>query len=74
MLELLEARLSNKEIAACLVISVPTVKWHAANAYRKLRLSNRRPAVRETLTPHELAVLRLLVEPADDSGDRARAR
>src|SRR5687768_1005266 len=40
VLELLEARFSNQEIAACLVISVPTVQWHATNAYRKLHLSN----------------------------------
>jgi|SRR3954451_16827758 len=38
VLELLEARLSNTEIAACLVISVPTVRRHAANAYRKLQV------------------------------------
>jgi DNA-binding NarL/FixJ family response regulator len=62
VLELLDARLSNQEIATCLVTSVPEVKRHAANAYRKLRLSNRSPTVREVLTPHELAVLRLLVD------------
>jgi ATP/maltotriose-dependent transcriptional regulator MalT len=61
VLELLEARLSNWEIASCLAISQPAVEWHAANVCRKLRLSNRSPAVREALTPHELAVLRLLV-------------
>src|SRR4026209_328242 len=59
VLELLEARLSNREIAACLAISVPAVEWHAANAYRKLRLSNHRPSVREALSPHELALLLL---------------
>ena len=48
VLDLLEARLSSEEISACLLISVPAVRWHAANAYRKLRLSNRRPACRRS--------------------------
>jgi ATP/maltotriose-dependent transcriptional regulator MalT len=51
VLDLLEARLSHKEIAACLEISVPTVEWHAANTYRKLRLVNSRSAMGETNTP-----------------------
>ena len=62
VLELLDARLSKQEIAACLVTSVSAVTWHAANVSRKLRLSNRSPTVREVLTPHELAVLGLLVD------------
>src|SRR3954469_22702136 len=45
VLELLGARLSNNEIAGCLMISEPTVKRHAANAYRKLRVSHRRLAI-----------------------------
>lgn len=50
VLELLEARLSHQEIAACLVISVSAVERHAASTYRKLRLVDSRPAVRAANT------------------------
>ena len=54
VLELLEARLSNKEIAVRLVISTPTVKRHAANVYRKLGVPGRRQAVRRA---HALSLI-----------------
>jgi ATP/maltotriose-dependent transcriptional regulator MalT len=54
VLELLEARLSNKEIASALDISSETVKKHAASLYRKLDASDRRTAVARA---HELRLL-----------------
>ena len=45
VLELLEERLSNKEIARRLVISPATVKRHTLSIYRKLGVSSRRDAV-----------------------------
>jgi LuxR family maltose regulon positive regulatory protein len=44
VLELLEQRLSNKEIAQRLVISPATVKRHTLNIYAKLGVSSRREA------------------------------
>jgi DNA-binding NarL/FixJ family response regulator len=34
--------MSNKEIAADLVVTVKAVEWHLSNVYRKLDLSSRR--------------------------------
>ena len=45
ILQLLEARLSNKEISSALIVSLETVKKHAANIYRKLAVPGRREAV-----------------------------
>ena len=45
VLELLEERLSNKEIARRLVTSPATVKRHTLSIYCKLGVSSRRDAV-----------------------------
>lgn len=45
ILSLFSQRLSNKEIASELFISVNTVKRHAVNIYQKLEVHNRREAV-----------------------------
>ena len=45
ILELLQKRLSNKEIAEKLFISTATVKGHLQNIYGKLNVSKRREAV-----------------------------
>jgi LuxR family transcriptional regulator, maltose regulon positive regulatory protein len=45
ILRLLESRLSNKEIAATLLISTETVKKHISNIFQKLRVDGRREAV-----------------------------
>lgn len=50
ILSLLEADLSNKEIAAHLFIELPTVKNHVHNILRKLHASSRRDAVRHART------------------------
>jgi LuxR family maltose regulon positive regulatory protein len=45
VLKLIEAGCSNQEIAAELVISMPTVKRHISNIYAKLGASSRTQAV-----------------------------
>jgi len=45
LLSLIAKGLSNQEIAQRLFISLPTVKWHASNIYRKLGVRNRTQAV-----------------------------
>jgi len=45
LFELLEAGLSTREIAACLVISPFTVKRHTISLYQKLQVHDRRQAV-----------------------------
>ena len=45
VLRLLDARLSNQEIAGVLLISADTVKKHTINIYQKLHVSGRREAV-----------------------------
>ncbi len=49
VLELLAARLSNKEIAERLSVSAETVKKHNLNLYRKLHVEGRRQAVAAAL-------------------------
>jgi LuxR family maltose regulon positive regulatory protein len=49
VLERLNRRLSNKEIAEELFISPLTVKRHASNIYNKLGVDNRRQAIRRSL-------------------------
>jgi LuxR family transcriptional regulator, maltose regulon positive regulatory protein len=45
LLKLIEAGFSNQEIAAKLVISLPTVKRHISNIYTKLEASSRTQAI-----------------------------
>src|SRR6185503_10773975 len=54
ILTLLEARLSDKEIADSLHISAWTVKKHTTNIYQKLQVGSRREAV---ATAHALGLL-----------------
>ena len=45
ILRFMAARLSNREIADELFLSVNTVKWHARNLYAKLEVAKRTAAV-----------------------------
>jgi len=45
VLKLIEAGCSNQEIAARLVISLPTVKRHISNIYAKLGVNSRTQAI-----------------------------
>ena len=49
VLGLLSKGLANKQIAAVLVISEHTVKFHVSSIYQKLNVTNRTEAVREGL-------------------------
>ena len=49
VLQLLAERLSNREIADKLFISLGTVKRHTANIYQKLSVEGRRPAVAKAI-------------------------
>ncbi|HZO24637.1 MAG TPA: helix-turn-helix transcriptional regulator [Chloroflexota bacterium] len=48
VLKLVEAGLSQTEIAAILAISMPTVKRHLANIYHKISTTSRRQSDRQT--------------------------
>jgi LuxR family maltose regulon positive regulatory protein len=50
VLELMALRLTNKEIAAQLLISVGTVKQHAYNINQKLHVKGRRQAVAKAIS------------------------
>jgi LuxR family maltose regulon positive regulatory protein len=45
LLQLIAAGMSNQEVAADLVLTVGTVKWHLSNIYSKLGVSSRTQAV-----------------------------
>jgi len=45
VLRLIAEGLSNEEIAQRLVLSLPTIKWHASNIYGKLGVKSRTEAV-----------------------------
>ena len=47
VLQLIQAQMTNQEIADELVISLPTVKRHTSNIYGKLAVNRRRQAVRK---------------------------
>jgi LuxR family maltose regulon positive regulatory protein len=64
VLELMAQRLTNKEIAAQLVISVGTVKQHAYNINQKLHVKGRRKAVAKAIS--------LNIIPPDQSKSRKR--
>jgi LuxR family maltose regulon positive regulatory protein len=62
VLRLLDARMSNKEIASALSISVETVRKHAVNIYQKLQVGGRREAVSRA---HGLGLLRIVPRSPD---------
>jgi LuxR family transcriptional regulator, maltose regulon positive regulatory protein len=54
VLTLIADGLSNREIAAELVLSLPTIKWHTSNIYGKLGVGNRVTAVARARELHIL--------------------
>jgi LuxR family maltose regulon positive regulatory protein len=71
VLGLLEARLTNEEIARTLQISTATVRKHTVNIYQKLQVSGRRHAVAQAIALGLLpsAASRPSAPPASPSGD-----
>src|SRR5690242_5027241 len=65
ILRLLNAGLSDREIAARLVITLGTVKWYNRQIYGKLSVSNRAQVVNRTL---ELGLLERELSPAVPRG------
>jgi len=63
VLRLLDARMSNKEIAHALTISVETARKHAANIYQKLQVRSRREA---SARAHSLGLLRVPPRSTDE--------
>jgi ATP/maltotriose-dependent transcriptional regulator MalT len=63
VLRLLDARMSNKEIARALSIAVETVRKHAVNIYQKLQVGSRREAVSRA---HGLGLLRVVPRSTDE--------
>jgi LuxR family maltose regulon positive regulatory protein len=61
ILDLLDQRLYNKEIAERLFVSMETVKSHLTNIYQKLQVKTRREAV------HEARSLGILKQDASDA-------
>ena len=55
VLALIADGLSNREIAAKLVLSLPTIKWHTSNIYGKLGVRNRVTAVARARELHILS-------------------
>jgi DNA-binding NarL/FixJ family response regulator len=62
VLQLLDARRSNKEIARLLHISCETVKKHTGNIYQKLQVGSRREAVSRA---HGVGLLRIVPRSGD---------
>ncbi|MBK8050804.1 MAG: helix-turn-helix transcriptional regulator [Anaerolineales bacterium] len=63
VLALLGQRLSDKEIAAILVVSLSTVKKHTAHLYAKLQVSDRREAVEQNASAAPYARQDLSIQP-----------
>jgi LuxR family transcriptional regulator, maltose regulon positive regulatory protein len=54
LLQLIADGLHNQDIAAKLVVTAETVKWHLKNIYRKLGVASRTEAIREARVRHLL--------------------
>jgi ATP/maltotriose-dependent transcriptional regulator MalT len=70
ILQLLDARLSNQEIAGMLLISSDTVKKHTINIYQKLGVAGRREAVARS---YALGILPAATPPPRPVPDRPPA-
>jgi LuxR family maltose regulon positive regulatory protein len=66
ILRLLDARLTNQEIAGVLLISTETVKKHTSNIYQKLGVAGRREAVARSYALGILPAITPLPAPAPD--------